>query len=206
MGRNITVPSVIGPMSGVNPPIWMSGKTIIPQIAVPAASALTTTATRLYYVPIYLPHLQTFAGIKTFNQGTGDDSETYRVGIYGEAAAGGPGALLKDCGQITLNSSSALRTAASAFTNAVVGWYYLALHFNSAVAMYRISSQDTSSSGVLRSPPASQVGTLETMATSWTISRLEAFDYVDTTYAALASTAVAPTNSTNYAPNCAVYV
>lgn len=207
MGRNIEVSQPLGPMGGVLPPIWMSGKTITPHYTQNSGVALNTTATRLYYVPFYLSRLQTFAGIRTYNSSTGDNTETYRCGIYNEATAGGPGALLDDCGEITLNNTSAIRSAASSFTNTVLGWHYLALHFNSAIAMYRIFGYQTGSdAGYIASPLAQQLGTLGNMITSISSSATPTFDYVDTSYGALAATAVTPTATTNIAPSCALYV
>jgi hypothetical protein len=201
------IPSGGGSLKGVPVPKIMSGTGIYPHYTFTFTSTpLTTTATRLYYVPIYLDNLTTFAGIKTYNSGAGDNGETYRVGIYNEATAGGPGSLLNDCGEITLTAAPGLRTAASSFTNTVTGWHYLAIHANSAFAIYafvtamgRAGSQPYDNTN--EALPQFGMGSFAGGTNS-----SYPFLYVDTTYGALASTAVAPTASINSAPAMQVYV
>ena len=193
----VTVPEKItnGPWNGVNPPIFPSGKIYIPPQLITTSLTHTTTATRLYYVPFYVPRTTTFAGAKTYNQGAGDNGETLRIGMYAEAAAGGPGALLKDFGEITLTAAAALRTLASSVTVVGARWVYLCLHANSAMAMYSMTPR-TSGAGTepsFAAPLSFAFGTYNLNATALYYNSTPACDYVDTAYGALAATAVAPT-------------
>lgn len=191
-----------GPIGGAPIPGIMSGAGIrSPYFVNEAGTNITTTSTRLYYIPIYLDRIFTFAGIKTRNGGTGDNGDTYRVGLYAEATAGGPGALVNDCGEITLDASASIvRTASSSFSTTTIGWHYLAFHSNQAVSMNQCT---TSPGGNLVPTPADG---LPTLAFNSSTDGNFAIPYVDTTYGALASTAVAPTASTNAAPVTFLFV
>jgi len=183
------------------PPKWASGQTIRPDYAILDASAVTTTATRLYYVPMFFPRAESFSGIRTYNQGTGDNGETYRCGIYEESTNGGPGSLLQDCGEVTLTGAAAVRTLAQSFSISTPGWHYLAMHFNSDAAMYRMYLGATAA----QIQRAQLFGDYETLQNSNTGTAAKHFAYVDTAYGALASTAVAPTNGDWVCPSIAVY-
>ena len=191
-----------GPMGGGAPPLVMSGMGMGPAYCVATEAAMTTTATRLYYIPIYFPRAESWAGIKIYNGGSGDNGETIRVGVYEESASGGPGTLLDDCGEITLNNTFAVRTAASSFT-VEEGWYYFAIHHNSACTMYALCNRQR----------VSNVGYAGAMSSGGSLPQfnppdnreVNVFPYVDTTYGALASSAVAPTASTDKAPTIIAY-
>lgn len=197
-----------GLASGVALPKIMSGAGISPDYALQHVSnPLTTTATRLYYVPIYLDAITTFAGFKTYNSGAGDSGDVYRVGIYGEATAGGPGALLNDCGEVTLTGAAALRTSASSFSNTSIGWHYLAFHAQDAAAMYSMSGRlGLSGVGLVNGAKTDALPQIGIPIVAAAANDSFPFLYVDTTYGALASTAVAPTASTQKVPIMQVYV
>ena len=207
----VTIPAQVkgGSFNGVLPPIWMAGTHVFPSWCIDDPAALTTTATRLYYYPIYLDRVVAFAGARTFNSGAGDNGEVYRVGVYAEATAGGPGALAKDFGEVTLTGAAALRTLASAWTNARPGWYYIAVHADSAFAIYAFRSiVSISSVGYVATYIArGSIGALNPGSAEWaTPADGYQFMYVDTAYGALAATAVAPTNSTPAAPAVRLYI
>lgn len=188
-----------GPIGGAPLPKIMSGAGIKPHIfQVDASSGLTTTATRLYYVPIYLPQIYTFAGMKTRNGNTSDNGDTFRMGLYAEATAGGPGSLVNDCGEVTLDASAAIRTLSSSFSNTAIGWHYMAFHSNQAVLInqMKVATANNVGSGGDGMP----VLTFDVSAGA------KAVLYVDTAYGALASTAVAPTASTDAGPMMFLFV
>jgi hypothetical protein len=189
-------------MGGVAPPKTMAGMGMGPAYAVATEAAITTTATRLYYIPIYFPRDESWAGIKTYNGGSGDNGETYRVGVYEEGANGGPATLLVDCGEVTLNATWAVRTSASSFT-VEEGWYYFAVHHNAATSMYGICNRQRVS-GVAYAGALSSGGSMPQFNPPDN-REVNVFPYVDTTYGALASSAVAPTASTQTAPSILAY-
>lgn len=191
-----------GGVLGVAPPIPFSGSEVGPHYMVNTTSNLLTTATRLYYTPIFLHHIKAWAGIKTYNSGAGDNGEVYRVGIYEEAAAGGPGTLLKDCGEVTLTGASAIRSSANSFANTKIGWHYLAVHFNDATNMWAMQGATNNDPYGSQSIPV--IGAMADLGGTATPGRV--VSYVDTAYGALASTAVTPTGTTTLAPLARLYV
>ena len=176
------------------------GRYYKPQWAVTNAGiTVTTTATRLYYAPIYIREKITFAGAAAFNSGAGDNAETLRLGVYTDSS-GVPGTLVTDFGEITLSGAAAVRdlTAAAALT---VGWYWLCAHHNTAAAMYGMTEQHSvTAAGYIAGADhmfQNEFGLLGLDTTS--IGSVGAF-YVDTAYGALASNAVAPTATAGVAP------
>lgn len=154
------------------------------------STTVTTTATRLYYVPFRVWEQHTFSGVKTFNSGAGDTGETWRQGIYSHTTSG-PGSLLVDFGQGTLTAASAGRTL-SASVSLAPGVYWHAFHANTAAAWYAFTSS-ASAVGQFGYDMQAFVGT-PSWADGVTSSSAECNHlYVDTAYGALASTAVAPT-------------
>ena len=174
------------------------------------STGLTTTATRLYYIPYYFNEMREFTGLKTRNNGAGDNTDTFRMGVYkatlnSTGTRGAPSTLLVDCGEVTLTAAAAERTLASAFTPDYVGWHFLAFHANQAAAMSALQVNFYSSS----------VGTIVANTTKYSFGGSVSNDftalgvaayYVDTAYGALASTAVAPTATTTIAPIVAPYL
>lgn len=207
--------SKAGPFDGVNPLGAVSGAGIIypPHWAVvESAIGFNTTATRLYFVPYYFNEVRQFTGLKTRNIGAGDNGDTFRMGVYqatslANGLRGGPSTLVADCGEVTLTGAAADRTLASAFTPAYVGWHYLAFHANQAAAMMRMTSHlEYSAAGEM--PGAAMrfaFGLGVALSALGTSAGFGAY-YIDTAYGALASTAVAPTAATNFAPFLAPYL
>lgn len=191
------------PFNGTPTPTWATGVMRGPNWVVDdSAASITTTATRLYYYPMYFDRAETLAGARTCNGGAADNGETYRVGLYfDDGASGGPGTLAKDFGQVTLTAAVAVRTLASSYTMTSPGWYWIAVHHNTACAMYAYEAAVATDLNFCRNIGSITVGT----ANEWNGNQLEPFFYVDTAYGALASTAVAPTASTVAAPAVRLY-
>lgn len=201
-----------GSFNGVKPLGAISGCGISypPHWAVIVTNGIATTATRLYYIPYYFEEVRAFTGIRTENFGAADNGDTYRCGVYqatllSTGSRGGPGALIADCGQVTLTGASAIRTLASSFTPAYVGWHWLAFATNLSATMSSMSNASSTAANGYGSPMYMGFGVSSiSIATAGT----QTFGalYVDTTYGALASTAVAPTALTAVAPTIAPYL
>lgn len=187
-------------VGGIVPPHW--------GVIDYATIGFSTTATRLYYIPYYFSEIVTFTGLKMRNGGTGDNGEVLRLGAYQATTPNGglPTSLIVDAGEITLTGAAADRTLASSWTTPYVGWGFLAYHANTAAQVVAISTRATISNvGQYMPNPATNVfglGSLDVNST--TASGFGAY-YVDTTYTALASTAVAPTGIVTVAPVVAPY-
>lgn len=192
MGRNITTRAKGGIALGATPPKLFSGQGLMPHYT-EQVSSTGLTATRAYYIPIFIPYIETFAGLKTHNGNTGDNGEKYQNAIYDEADAGGPGSLLNNFGEITLDATSAERSAASSWTNTYIGWHYVMVHFESATNMEYMTTTNQPSSGM----PSWQIAATPTDR--------NVFSYVDTAYGAPAATAVAPTAGETVAPAVMLY-
>ena len=171
-----------------------------------AVTDLTTTSTRLYYIPYYFSEVVSFTGLKSRNTGTGDNGDTYRCGVYQKSASTNlPSTLVQDCGEITLTGAAADRTLAVAFSPAYVGWHYLAFHANQAATMHRMySAIAISAAGISSGIGLSGAFGTAAIGNSAAVQGFGAY-YVDTAYAALASTAVAPTAATPVAPTLCAY-
>jgi hypothetical protein len=190
------------PFNGAPTPTWATGVQRSPNWVVDDSATLTTTATRLYYYPMYFDRAETLTGARTCNAGAGDNGETYRVGLYFDnGASGGPGTLAVDFGTVTLTAASAVRTLASSYAMTSPGWYWIAVHHNTACSMYCYRVGNSADVNLSRG-----IGSITSSASvEWDGSALQPFFYVDTAYGALASTAVAPTASTNQAPSVRFY-
>lgn len=193
------------PISGVNG-IWLPHWATID-----TAVGITTTATRLYYIPYYFPVTNlSYTGLKTRNTGAGDNGEVYRVGVYQASFTTGlPSTLVADVGEVTLTGAAATRTTASSWTAPYVGWGFLCLHANTACALQALSNVNSGGSAagyVANTLARTMFPTSDIDATTNAINAgTFAAYYVDTAYGALASTAVAPTAFTNLAPIVAPY-
>lgn len=195
-GSSSIVPGLIAPP-------YVSGNYYKPQWAVTNSTlTLTTTAGRLYYAPIYIRRYTTFANMAAFNSGAGDNGEAFRMGVYASNSSGLPGTLIAAFGENTLTGAAAVRdgaTPASAACSVGVAW--LAIHTNTAAAFYGIAENlAISAAGVVS-------GIAQLYQNEFGIKTLDTTNmftsaglYVDTSYGALASTAVAPTASTNVVP------
>ncbi len=184
--------SVSGPYYGIAPPKFRSGQSYLPTGYAITGETIATGAADLYYYPFWCPTTQTFTGAKSWNQGAGDNGETFRMGIYkDDGSGGGPGTLVIDFGQVTLTGAAALRTLASAVTLPGGQWYWFAQHFNSSMSMFGMSQSATA---VGPTPPLQiATGYLMTTSPSATLgTNYVGGFFVNTTYGALAATAVAP--------------
>lgn len=182
-------------MGALFPPTW--------GVIVPTSGTLNTTAGRLYYIPFYFPALVQFTGLKMRNLGAGDNGEVLRLGVYEASQTTGlPSTLVIDAGEITLTGAAADRTLAAAWTPPYVGWGYFAYHANTAADIMPITDQLSSSQAVFYRP--ARFFGLSSTTPSTTAANFGGY-YVDTAYAALASTAVAPTNVTNLTPAVFAY-
>lgn len=186
-----------GIFGGAAPPIMQAGRYFWPHHCVPfRTTVLTTTASRYYIVPFYIPSNKTFAGSWCYNSGAGDNAETIKMAIYNESESGGPGTLAKDFGSVTLSAASAVRNFASSWA-ATKGMYYLELVANSALALYCMGTSD-SISDVGQSMPsfASQMGVTTPIASGAPDYQIPAGEYVGGTYANFPeSTSLTPTNT-----------
>lgn len=191
---------------GILAPIRPTGTSIRPHWTVPMGG-LATTATRIYYNYIYLDQVETWTGFRVYNSGAGDNGLVYRLGIYTMASTGLPGTLIGSSAEQTLTGASAVRTvaASSTFTNTYVGWHFTAFQASSTPSFYSCQAGDTTSGFV--NPIAASLGTMDTSGADFGIggAKLYSFLYINSAYGALASTAVAPTNSTNQSPEIRLY-
>jgi hypothetical protein len=168
-----------------------------PHYITKSGGTLTTTSTRAYYIPYFVGDAISFSSIRTYNQGAGDNGDTYRLAIYANDGTAGPGTLIQDIGQVTLTGASARRTITatinlSAYANQ---WVWVMFHSNQAVAMYDMQVALTAGE---YTNGTQGFGTFEDFFSGTQANA--AFRYVDTAYGAAASTAVAPTNSLQIAP------
>jgi hypothetical protein len=192
------------PFNGAPTPSWGTGIMRGPNWVLDDATALTTTATRLYYYPMFFDRAEALAGALTLNTGAGDNGETYRTGLYFDNGPNGgvAGATLAvDFGQVTLTAASALRTSATPYQLPSPGWYWLAVHHNTACSM---AAYEAPTSEVIVNFACRNIGTIAANS-EWQGGSLVPFLYVDTAYGALASTAVAPTAATNIATAVRLY-
>lgn len=174
-------------------PQYITGAWYTPQGYAPNGNALTTTINRCYYVPFAIVAARTFQGASVVNQGTGDNGEKIRLMVFNDnGAAGGPGTLAKDFGEITLTGASAVRTLSSSWA-ATPGIYWSAVWHKTAADMYSMENYHiaTAVGAINANVAGDMIGDL-----GWTggIRTVQAH-YVDTAYGAAPSTAVAPTAS-----------
>lgn len=193
--RVFPTPDPILPYFGMKPPRTYTGATILPLGYGQGAAAMTTTATRCYYVPFPVFESRTFSGANAMNSGAGDNGEKFRIMMFNQDNVnGGPGLLAKDFGEITLTGASAFRTLTSAWA-ATPGMYWGAIWFDSASAMYGMMPQVTASEvgASIGVNMHSFLGTLADAGAAWGTLDMPQGLYVDTTYGTAPSTAVAPT-------------
>lgn len=163
----------------------------------PSSKTMTTGVARLYYCPIFVFQTHTFTNAAIYNSGAGDSGETVKVGLYTHSSLVGPNSLVVDWGTFTVAGAAAAKIAATADANAKCpkGWYWLALHANTAIAFNALSSI-IGTTTVYQFQPDFGVPAVD----SATLDCKNGFPYVDTTWGALASTAVAPTTCTSTMP------
>jgi hypothetical protein len=173
----------------------------LPHYITKTGATLTTTSTRAYYMPYFVQEAVIFSSILTYNQGAGDNGDTYRLAIYANDGTAGPGTLIQDIGQVTLTGASALRTISTtinleAYANQ---WVWVMFHANQAAAMYDMQTGTTAAEYINGNVA---FGTFGDFFSGNLAASL--FRYVDTAYGAAASTAVAPTTSVAIAPSFAL--
>lgn len=183
---------------GAGPPEYVSDWYYPPQCGAmdPGTTTLTTTNTRLYYIPFYVFMSHAFDFMAVYNSGVGDSGDDVRVGIYDHQGGYGPRNLKNDFGELSFGASAAKVENSSADEVYLTrGWYWAAIHCNGAADMYAIRSR-VGSSMLWRGQ--ADLGVVAVDASG--LDCVNYFPYVDTTYAALASTAVAPTAVTSIVP------
>ncbi len=158
-------------------------------------SAVTTTATRLYYTPYLITEIRSYAGFVIRNTGVGDTGERVRMGLYLDRTQ----ALVKAATEVTFAGAAADNVTADAFTPTELGWHWICAHFNSATAIKIAQGVGMIQSAAGFSPPNFSVAQGGVFAATGDVAQTApvAAWYVDTTYAALASTMVAATATTN---------
>lgn len=164
---------------------------------------LATTATRIYYVPIWIEHAVAYTGIYVYNEAATDNGETFYVAMYDQhPTSGGPRTRMATSSLGTLTAASALRTMTftSAWTPGGKGLYFLMFHANSAQSWYAVKANATSPQNHISMPYPNGVASWGGGAYNTSIVR-----YVDSAFGAPASTAVAPTSATTLAPMMRLY-
>ena len=193
---------VAGKITNVNSPIYgaqgwhkyMANGLYLPQGYYSIGGSFTTTVNRCYYFPFAVNRPYTFAGAVTGNQGTGDNGEKLRMMVFrDDAAAGGPGTLEKDFGEITLTGAAATRTLTSSWA-AVPGLYWGAIWHETAAAMHGMAPHysDTAAGTFNAMNPVHIIPNL-TWAVGVSTNSLAHALYVDTAYGVAPSSAVTPT-------------
>ena len=183
--------------AGAGPPAYVTSWYYPPQCGAmdPGTTGVTTTDTRLYYIPIFIFQTHTFTNMAVYNSGAGDSGDDVRLGVYSHHASYGPRTLEVDMGEVSFGASAA-KTEATAGTIALTkGWWWIAVHCNGAADMYAIRSR-VASSMLWRLQADFGVPAVN----SATLDCVNGFPYVDTTYGALATNAVAPTTCTSIVP------
>jgi len=171
----------------------------LPHYITKTGATLATTSTRAYYIPYFVGEAVIFSSIQTFNQGVGDNGDTYRLAIYANDGTAGPGTLIQDIGQVTLTGASALRTISATINLEAYAlqWVWVMFHANQAADMYDMKV--TLTSGEFTNGVA-VFGTFGSQFSS-AANANAVFRYVDTAYGAAASTAVTPTATITAAPS-----
>lgn len=194
------------PVNGLPAPSHITGRYYPPQLVSGDSATASTTATRLYYIPYFITEIRSYAGFVMRNTGTGDPGEKCRMGLYTHGA-GGPTTLVQAATEVTFSSSAADNVTANAFTPTYVGWHWICAQFDSASTVYAFKTigQSITAAGDLPSLLFNtHFGISSVAAEDWGVAiNPGSALYVDTTYAALASTAVAPTATI---PNAATNV
>lgn len=187
-----------GSYFGIKPPKYITGAGYSPLGYGGTTSSLTTTATRCYYIPFPIVWAHTFTGAQMTNSGSSDSGEKCRLMMFADdGAAGGPGTLSKDFGEITFGGGAAINNLSSSWA-ATPGMYWGAAWFDSASAV-GVMAPYIAASGVGGALGRNTINLIGQMAAATTFSTdigMVGAHYVDTTYGAAPSTAVAPTAST----------
>lgn len=98
-------------------------------------------------VPFFVPAVTTVDGLVFENTGTGDNTETVRLSLYGSTSSGLPGALLGETGVITLDATAAVRIGAiTPVTLLPTERYWIALNGASSFTLL-IAAQSTATVG-----------------------------------------------------------
>jgi len=186
-----------------NPPGYITGAYYTPIGYMQGSAAVATTATRCSYVPLAIWANKTFAGVSFYNTSAADTGKKIRIMVFrDDGAAGGPGTLVKDFGEVTLTAAAALRTLGSSWA-ATPGTYWLAFWGDSSVGVECMVPFGLESLAGFGFGPAIThfIGNLSAPGTGGTGDLHVFAHYVDTTYGAAPATAVAPTTSQASRPN-----
>jgi len=128
----LTIARNQGKIDGPPPIKYISDDIIFPQFLI-VAGTFTVTANVYYEIPIYIARVEAFAGVKFRNSGTGNNGDKVKVAMYQENADG-TRTRVKDFGEATLDGSAAIRTLASSWTPSSIGWYFIRIVADDAVA------------------------------------------------------------------------
>lgn len=171
-------------------------------------SAVTTTINRCYYFPWHIDQAHSYPSVICKNNGAGDNGEKVRIMFFkDDAAAGGPGTLAKDFGEITLTGAAAYRTLTPATPWAATpGMYWGAFWCETAADWYGMQPvQLQTAAGYSMGPHmTNMIGVISTAPDFLVrLGHVAHGHYVDTAYGAAPATAVAPTASLVGAPGTA---
>lgn len=198
-----------GPVMGVPQPVWRAGTYLTPPgFSFYANGAMV--ANKIYYAPFYIDRPQTLSGMRMTNRTTTDSGDKLRLGIYRQSQTnGGPGALITDCGEITLTAAITERALTASIVIPAADWYWLAQAPNAAIDCYFYASGFGQSSNVgYQSSPIYQpmVGSLTRGTLTATPTNYPAIAMVaDFTYGALPSTAPTTNLTSSDMPDMCLY-
>lgn len=190
-----------GALGGAPAPKHITGRFYPSHLHASDASGLTTTSTRIYYLPYYISEIRSYAGFVMRNAGAGDSGKKVRMGLYTHSAVNGPTTLVQAATEITFAGAAADNTTANAFIPTYIGWHWIAAQFDVASSVRRslVHNYQLTAVGSQPIPAIAPFFGVITVSGDLVSVPISAY-YVDTTYAALAATAVAPTATTDIAP------
>lgn len=186
------------PIYGAPPVVHATGRMYPAPLGTTDSTTLTTAATRMYQVPYLVTELRSYSGFVMRNAGAGDSGEKVRMGLY----LARDGSLVKAATEVTFSGAAQDNVTADAFTPTEIGWHWIVAHFNAASVVKRQTGVGHQATAGPLHPNffAAHFGVFSAIDDNQNGAGPIAGLYVDTTYAALAATIVAPTAVTVEVP------
>lgn len=152
-------------------------------VQVNTPSTMNTTGARYYTVPFIIEQPTALAGAWCYNGGAADSGDKFKMALFSEAAAGGPGTMVKSFGEGTFTGAAALNSLTSSFS-AAPGRYYLEFVTDNAVTMLCMSAMVRLSDAgyVTPSTAMNTMGAFTITAGSTEAASQAVGDYVGGTY------------------------
>lgn len=191
-----------GPYGGMAPPTPLAGISmgVFPYGYASDIGTLAMVANTVYYVPYPIFQTETIAGSQIHDSGAGNNGMHVRTALYAQSASGGPGALLKDFGAVSLTGTAALHQAANSVTVSGPQMAYLAIVSDSTPTLYTMGFLTTVSSvgDISTYPLATLLGDIGGGSISSALgARFPIVGWnASLTYGAFPSTATAPSANT----------